>query len=85
MGMIEHGRSAGFAFESLSPIEITGHFLREYLDGDDSIQAGVARLIDFAHSPGTDQPDDFVSTEANTGRKRHGEFPKAAWNYRARH
>ena len=55
--MIEPCHRASFAFEPLSPIGIGSEMFRQHLDGDDAIQTGVPRLVDFAHSTGPDQPD----------------------------
>ena len=37
-----------------------------FLDGDDAIEAGIARLVDFAHAAGADRLDDLVRTEPGT-------------------
>ena len=34
-----------------------------FLDGDDTIEAGIARLVDLAHAAGANRLDDFVRTE----------------------
>ena len=67
--MIEGCHRAGFAFEPLSSVGIASEMSPQHLHGDGAIQAGVARAIDFAHSAGPDQLDDFVGAEANTGRE----------------
>ena len=71
MWMIERSNRASLAFEPLSSCGIGGKMLGQHLDGDDAIQTGVARLVDFAHSPGADQPDDFVGAKPSTRRERH--------------
>src|SRR5687768_12652036 len=44
---------------------------RQDLDGDDSIEPGVAPLVDFAHPACAERRDDFVRAEASARRKCH--------------
>jgi hypothetical protein len=46
---------------------------RKDLDGDGAGQAGVARLVDFAHSAGPEGSKDLVRAEPGTDGKRQGE------------
>jgi len=43
------------------------------LDGNDAIEAGVARLPHFAHAAGANGCEDFVGAEFFAGGQRHEE------------
>ncbi len=51
---------------------LAASLLGEHLDRDEAIEPGVARLIHLAHSPGADQPQDFVGAETDARREGHG-------------
>ena len=63
--MVEGGNGAGFALETFGE-GLTGGF-----DGDDAVEPGVARLIDFAHPARAELSEDFEGAEARTWRERH--------------
>ena len=46
--------------------------LGEHLDGDGAVQAGVARLVHFAHAPSPNGREDLVGAEASADREGHG-------------
>src|SRR5882672_11227306 len=56
VGVIQSRDGARFALEPF------GEFLAGDLDGDHSVQASVACLIDLAHTPGANQGEDLVRT-----------------------
>ena len=56
--MVQRGDGAGFAVEAFCELLLC-HF-----DGDDAVEAGVAGAVDFAHSAGADEGEDFVGAEA---------------------
>jgi hypothetical protein len=45
---------------------IAGKLIRQGFDCDVTFQFGVVRPIDFAHSTGSDQPDNFILPESST-------------------
>lgn len=61
VGMIQRRHGARLAFE---PLRKSG--LR-YFDGDDAVEARIARLIDFPHATRPDRSDDFVGPQAGSG------------------
>src|SRR5262245_30848383 len=71
VGVIEGGDGASFAFEAGPSISVQRKLFGKNLDGDRAIESYVSRLVYLAHAAGTNQPDDLVGSEANTGRKRH--------------
>ena len=62
--MIERGDDARFALEALAEVRIGSQGRGEDLDGDDAIEAGVARLVDLAHAAGAKGGLDFVRAKA---------------------
>ena len=63
MRMIQRSHGARFTLESGAQILALGDVFRQDLDGDDAIEPGVARLIDFSHASRSDRGQDFVRTE----------------------
>src|SRR6266567_3167981 len=59
--MIESGDRAGFPFEALRKL------LAGNLDGDNAVEARVARLVHFPHSAGANGREDFVGAETVSG------------------
>src|SRR5207344_2330854 len=64
------GDALGFALETREPIRVARHARRQHLQGDEAVQAGVARLVDLAHAAGAQRRDDFIRTESIAGRHR---------------
>jgi hypothetical protein len=65
VGMIQQGNGLGLALEPLPGNLICGELCRKNLEGDDPLEPGVARAIDFAHATGieaaqTGQVDSFA-------------------------
>jgi hypothetical protein len=71
VGVIERGYRAGLAFEAGPPIAVDLKPFGEDFDGDSAIEPCVPCFVHLAHAAGTNQPDDLVGSEANTGRERH--------------
>jgi hypothetical protein len=69
--MIEGGDRPGLALEALPPLGVLGELFGLHLDRDGTIEPGVARLVDLAHSPGADQSEDFIGAEARARSKGH--------------
>ena len=59
------------ALEACERVGIGGERRGEDLDGDEAVQARVARFPDFAHSARADGIEDFVRTEAVTWGQWH--------------
>jgi hypothetical protein len=53
VGMVERGGSTGFLRETLQAVGVGGKRNGENLDGDVSVEAGVARPVHLAHSAST--------------------------------
>ena len=64
----------GFAVEAIAELRIVGELGGKDFDGDDAIEARVARLVDLAHTAGSDGGDDFIRAESSAGSERHGEW-----------
>lgn len=61
--MIEAREQLRFSPEARELVGIAGDRCRQELDGDVSIQVGVSRPVDFAHSPGTKGRENLVWTD----------------------
>ena len=55
--------------------------LGEHLDGDRAVQAGVARLVHFAHAPSPNGREDLVVPEAGADFEWHGLFGRTGSFY----
>ena len=69
--MVERGCRHGFALEALQPLGVAGELGGQDLDRHVARRVGVARAIDFAHSPGPNGSDDFISAETGTWSQWH--------------
>ena len=67
----EGGDGAGLALEARAALGVVAQFSRENLDRDRAIEARVAGLVDFAHPPGADQPEDLVGAKARARSQGH--------------
>ncbi len=56
-----------FAVEPLPHFQVVCEMGRQHFDGDDAVQARVARTIDFAHSTSANGEFDFVRSESCAG------------------
>ena len=68
VGVVQAGDGPRFAREARAALSVGAQFCGEDLDGDRAVEAGVAGLVDLAHSARADAVD-LVRTEA--GRARH--------------
>jgi hypothetical protein len=68
--VVQLGDGVRFAFELLAEVRILRQMRRQNLDRNRTIETRVARLVDFAHPAGSDRRQDFVWTEARTGRQQ---------------
>ena len=70
--MREAGDGASFVAEPFdTAVRRVHELVREQLDGDRPIEPRIARTVDFAHSPGTDQCQDLERAEAGAGGEPH--------------
>ena len=71
VGMAERGNRAGFEFEAMEAIGITGQLAREHFQGDVAAETGIAGAVDFAHAAGSDEPKNLIGTESIAGSESH--------------
>src|ERR1700726_2108880 len=57
--MIQAGDDASFALESLTQFSSVSEMTRKNLNGDNSAEASITGLVNFAHSARTDRGEDF--------------------------
>jgi hypothetical protein len=67
-----------FALEAGAAFRIGGGCLWQNLDRDRSIQFGITRAIDLAHTAGSKWSEDLVRAEPRAGSKGHLELPMGA-------
>jgi hypothetical protein len=72
--MVEGGEHSRFALETRQPIRVVDHRLGQDLDGDITIELGIARPIDFSQPPDAERALNLVRTEANAGAQQHDEL-----------
>src|SRR4030088_1274424 len=58
--MIQCGRSFSFALKTGKCLRIAGNFIRQKLEGDETMEPSVLGLIDYPHSAATQRLDDAV-------------------------
>ena len=61
--MIECGNGPYFALEALTEIKIRCDVRRKHLDSDSTIEAPVARFVDFTHAARAEGGLDFIRAE----------------------
>ena len=61
-----------FALEPLFDIRISSDMLRQQLDGDGAIQAGVSGFVHLAHSSSAEWGLDFIGADLGAGSDGHG-------------
>ena len=71
VGMRERGYRLRFAHEARQSDRILGHSLGKNLDGDDPVQPGVSRAVDFAHAARAEGGENFVRAKTSAIRERH--------------
>ena len=77
-GMIQRGGGSGFLREALLALDVRDRFRRQDLDGDEAIEAGIARFVDDTHPSFAECRDDLRSGPGVgrscgiTGRSIHG-------------
>ena len=60
VGMVQGRGGLSFPLETSQGLRIARHLIWEELQGDEAVQAGVFGLIDDAHPPAPELPDNFV-------------------------
>ena len=70
VGMIEGGQRLRFTREPRQAFHVAGDRLWQDLDGDLSIQPGIARAIHFAHAAGADRGEDLVRADSGAGERQ---------------
>src|SRR5262249_32900849 len=70
--MVEARDDARFAFEALPHFFAQRQVAGKDFDRDGPVEAGVARAVDLAHASGTEEVEDFVSSEPGSGGEAHG-------------
>ena len=60
VGMIQRGGGLRFALETLEGLRVTGDFVGQELEGDETVQPGVFGLVDHAHAAAAELFDDAV-------------------------
>src|SRR6185436_914451 len=68
----ELGDRARLPIEALAELRVDRQRGGEDLDGDGTIEAGVAGAIDLAHAARAERGHDFVRAEAGSRIERHG-------------
>jgi hypothetical protein len=68
VGMLESGDGLRLAGETAKSV---GSGLVQHLDGDDAVEAGVARLVHRTHTTTTEQGRDLVRAESRAGCQLH--------------
>ena len=69
-GMVERRDRLGLALEALERLR-RGRVGWKDLDGDQPIEARVARAVDLAHATRTQRSEDLVGAEPSAGVERH--------------
>jgi len=70
-GVRERGNRARLAFEARAAFRVGAEFLRENLDRDRTVEAGVAGAVNLAHASGANQRPDLVGPEPRARRQGH--------------
>ena len=67
--MVERREHLRFSFEARKTVRIGGKQFRQHLERDGTIQAGVSRAIDLAHTTCTNRRFNFEGAEARASRE----------------
>jgi hypothetical protein len=71
VGVVQPSRRLSLLLEAAHPLGVARERLRQYLDGDVTLQPLVARPVDLSHSSRPERREDFVRTEPCSGGKGH--------------
>ena len=71
MRVREGGDGAGLALEARAAFRVCVQVGGKKLERNRATEARVAGLVDLAHTPGADQPENFVRPQARTRSQRH--------------
>ena len=71
VGMIQAGDGFCFALESLAQFSSVREMNGKNFNGDNSIEAGIAGFVNFAHSARANRTGDFVRPEFGPGCESH--------------
>ena len=71
--VVQRRNRTRFAFQTLAELGVIREVSGENFERDDAIETGVLGFVSLAHTAGTDGLDDFVGTQARSGRDRHRE------------
>lgn len=69
--MVQRGGSQRFLLKTPQPVGIDRKCGGQNLDSNFAPQTGIARAIDFAHTAGAKQRNDFVGTKFGAGGEVH--------------
>jgi hypothetical protein len=75
--MIESGDRPRLDQEAIEPSRLTGPGVRDHLDGDITVEAGVAGAVHLAHSTAAQQGDDLIGAEGGPPGEPHGVIPRS--------
>ncbi len=76
VGVIQSRQAPRLAFEPRQAIGVSGHGIRQNLDGDVAAEPRIPCPIDLAHTPGTEGTDNLIRSDARANRQGHA----AGWD-----
>ena len=76
VGVIQRRQAPCLPLEPCQAIGVSGHGVRQNLDRNVAAQPRIPCPIDFAHTPGTEGPDNLIRSDARADRQGHA----AGWN-----
>ena len=87
--MLQPPDGAGLPLEPVQPVRIVGQLAWKDLDGDVSVELGVARPVDLSHAAGSDEAEDLEPPQSISGPQRHLPTPpvtrvrvrRPSWNW----
>src|SRR6185369_12587902 len=75
MRMVQRGENLGFSAETAMPVRIGRDQLRQNFERHVTIELRVTRAIHLTHTAGANRGQNFVRSEACTGREGHRDVP----------
>ena len=69
--MCRRRKNFRFSLKPSKAFPIAGEGLRQRLDGDITLKAGVASPVDLSHPAGTNSGNDFVWADTSAGEETH--------------
>jgi hypothetical protein len=78
--MAEGREHLRLALEALPDLGVVRDVVRENLDGDRAVEAGVARFVDLAHTARAQRGKDFIRPEVCPGGQCHERAPARLHN-----